>query len=172
MSDGLLKELEQFYDELPTTVRDDLSFMMVILADENLVVQEVQDVYAVPARRLFTAQTPIGRLGNLINAVSVFDVYFAMNAHRRFDLKRSGRKAATQERAGVSALLDQYADQVDAIEIARRRWTELRRTRLTPVAIAEALAPSNSRIPRRRPTPTVATARPSNPGETHDRAIP
>ena len=168
MSETLLKVLEQFFDELPSTVRDDLSFMMVVLADESLVVQDVQDVYDIPAQRLFTAQTPIGRLGNLITAVSVFDVYFAMDAQRRFAPKPSskphGRRpapAARAETGGIASLLDAYADQIDAISAARQRWAELRRTRLTPAAIAAALAP---------PRPTRQRQRQS-PGETDDRAL-
>ena len=133
MSEPLLHALEEFFDDLPSAVRDDLAFMMVALSDEDLVVHAAQDVYDVPARRLFNAQTPIGRLGNLINAVSVFDVYFAMDARRRFALKRGGHRPASAERActGASFLLDSYAGQCDAIEAARQRWTELRRTKLT-----------------------------------------
>ena len=164
MSDTLQKLLELFFDELPATVQDDLSFMMVVLADESLVVQDVQDVYDIPAQRLFTAQTPIGRLGNLITAVSVFDVYFAMDAQRRFAPKPNGRRPAPATRAeigGIASLLDAYADQIDAISAARQRWAELRRTRLTPAAIAAALAP---------PRPTRQRQRQS-PGETDDRAL-
>jgi hypothetical protein len=162
----LLNELERFFDDLPATVRDDLSFMMVVLADESLVVHDVQDVYDVQAHRLFVAQTPIGRLGNLINAVSVFDVYFAMNAQRRFARKsprlRNGRRPATgADSGGVAALLDAYAGQIDAIGAARQRWAELRRTRLTPAAIAAALAPPDTTRQRQRRTP----------GETDDRAL-
>ena len=148
MSESLLKVLEQFFDDLPATVRDDLSFMMVVLADENLVVQDVQDVYDVPAQRLFNAQTPIGRLGNLINAVSVFDVYFAMDTHRRFAPKPNGRRAAPA--TGVASLLDAYAGQIDAIGGARQRWAELRRTKLAPAAIAAALAPPRPTSQRKR----------------------
>jgi hypothetical protein len=158
MSD-LLNELERFFDALPATVRDDLSFMMVVLADESLVVHDVQDVYELPAHRLFVAQTPIGRLGNLINAVSVFDVYFAMDAQRRFAPKRSGRQAAPA--AGVASLLDAYAGQIDAIGGAQKRWAELRRTKLTPAAIAAALAPPQPPSQRKR----------RSPGETDDRAV-
>src|SRR5262249_37733457 len=139
MSESLLKDLETFFDELPATVRDDLSFMMVVLADESVVVHDVQDVYDVPPRHLFGAQTPIGRIGNLINAVSVFYVYFAMAAPRRFALKPNGRRSAPA--TGLGSLLDAYATHIDAIDAARQRWTELRRTRLTPASIAASLAP-------------------------------
>jgi hypothetical protein len=164
MSETLLNELERFFEELPSTVRDDLSFMMVALSDESLVVCDVQDLYDVPARQLFSAQTPIGRLGNLINAVSVFDVYFAMDAHRRFATKPfatrpNGRRSPPS--TGIASLLDAYAGQIDAIEAARQRWTELRQTRLTPAAIAAALAPPPPASQRRR----------GSSGEMGDRAI-
>src|ERR1700753_2482684 len=103
MSEALLSELERFFEGLPPTVRDDLAFMMVALSDENLVVHEVHDLYDQPAHRLFTAQTTIGRLGNLINAVSIFDVYFAMDASRRYASKSNGRPSAPA--TGVGALL-------------------------------------------------------------------
>ena len=150
MSESLLKVLEQFFDELPATVRDDLSFMMVVLADESLVVQDVQDVYDIPAQRLFTAQTPIGRLGNLITAVSVFDVYFAMDAQRRFAPKPNGRRpapAARAETGGIASLLDAYADQIDAIGAARQRWAELRdrkSTRLNSSHVITSRMPSSA----------------------------
>jgi hypothetical protein len=174
MSEALLNALEQFLDELPTTVRDELSFMMVALSDESALVHGAQDAHDGAARQLFNAQTPIGRLSELINAVSIFDVYFAMDARRRFDLKRSGPRSGLPGRrtTSVSSIFDAYAGQADAIETARRRWAELRRIRLTPAAIAAALAPPapTRQRARRRPALSITPAR--NSGEPYGTAIP
>ncbi len=94
-------------------------------------------------RDLFQAKTRIGRLGNLIQAVSIFDIYFAMDAGERFD---THRKAA----------LYRYANQIGAIEAAKQRWRELRATKFTPAAIAAALIPPG--LPRQR-TATAIGAR-------------
>ncbi|HEY1544856.1 MAG TPA: hypothetical protein VGG01_20865 [Xanthobacteraceae bacterium] len=135
----MLSEIDRFFEDLPPTVRDDLSFMMMALSDENLIIYDVQDLLDVAAQRLFSAQTPIGRLGSLINAVSVFDVYFAMDPHRRFASTPGGRKPGSGN--GLASLLGAYADQIGAIEAARQQWAALRQTPLTPAAIAEALSP-------------------------------
>ena len=83
MPETLLNVFEGFFDDLPETVRNDLQFMMVMLSDEDLVVDELDDIDA-RARALFGARTFIGRLGNLISVVSIFDVYFAMDPSERF----------------------------------------------------------------------------------------
>ena len=81
----LLNVFETFCDDLPETVRDDLQFMMVMLSDEDLTVDEVGNIDE-RARALFGARTFIGRIGNLISAVSIFDVYFALDPGQRFGL--------------------------------------------------------------------------------------
>jgi hypothetical protein len=86
MSETLLNVFERFCDDLPETVRDDLLFMMVMLSDEDLVVDELDDI-GERARALFGARTFIGRLGNLISAASFFDVYFALDPDERFGLE-------------------------------------------------------------------------------------
>jgi hypothetical protein len=45
MSESLLEDFELFFVELPANVRDDLSFMMVILFDENFVFYDAREVY-------------------------------------------------------------------------------------------------------------------------------
>ena len=139
--ESLTGDLEEFYDELPTQVRRDLSFMLVNLSDESLLDPGLaQDCEAV-VPTLFGAQTRIGRLSDLITVAAIFDVYFAMNAGRRFD-------------AGAS-----HAGRIDAIEAAGRDWAQLRSTKLAPAAIAGALMPeSGNGRGRRAPAPTRAVA--------------
>jgi hypothetical protein len=139
--ESLTGDLEFFYDELPADVRRDLSFMLVNLSDENIVDHEHEHDYEAVAPSLFRAQTRIGRLSNLITVAAIFDVYFAMNAGRRFD-------------AGAS-----HAGRIDAIEAAGRDWAQLRSTKLAPAAIAGALMPeSGNGRGRRAPAPTRAVA--------------
>jgi hypothetical protein len=141
MPEPLLDDFEQFFAELPSNVSDDLSFMMMILADESIVVREVGEVYEQAARDLFQASTRIGRIANLINAVSIVDVYFAMDVRKRFDAD----SAVLQQRGGgtknAKASRDPYAREIDAIEKARQRWRNLRATKFAPAALAEALTP-------------------------------
>jgi len=148
-SESLMEDLENFYDELPTDIRRDLSFMLVRLSDENLVAREDDLDYEAVVRSLFSAQTRIGRLSDLITAAAIFDVYFVMDTRRRFDPAKSSR--------------------IDAIEAAGRQWAQLRRTSLAPAAIAAALhsrdetdhdATGRLRPPTRtRPPQTPAPAR-------------
>jgi hypothetical protein len=174
MSESVLGELERFFDALPSWVRDDLSFMMVMLSDEELILADGDPDFETLARGLFAARTHVGRMADLIAAVSVFDVYFAMSARKRFDLTRPKlRQALPHDGAGsVSPVLARYAAEADAIADAKRQWTELRGTRLAPAAIAAALA---ARLPNRKRNPRTSapsTAQTSKPGETHDAAIP
>jgi|SRR5262245_47596796 len=124
-SESLMGELEYFYDELPVAVRRDLSFMLVSLSDENIVAHEHEQDYEAIVRGLFAARTPIGRLSDLITVVAIFDVYFAIDARRRF------------ERADAT-------DRIDAIEAAGRDWARLRSGTLAPSAIAAALMPQGA----------------------------
>jgi len=173
MSESVLEALEQFFDALPSCVRHDLSFMMVMLSDEGLVIGDGGADYETAARSLFAARTHVGRVADLINAVSIFDVYFAMNARRRFDLTQSKLRQASPHDGptSVSLVLARYADEVEAILDAGHRWTELRRARLTPAAIAEALVPRFLNGGRNLRNSASSTARTANPGEAHDIAI-
>ena len=96
MTETLLSALERFCDGLPETVRDDLLFMMVMLSDEDLVVEDLDDIDE-RARALFGAQTFVGRMSNLISAVSIIDVYFAMDPSERFGSDESARECNDQE---------------------------------------------------------------------------
>jgi hypothetical protein len=144
MSETLVEDFETFFIELPAEVRNDLWFMMVILSDENFVFQDGADVYERAAQSLFQAKTRIGRLGNLIQAASIFDIYFAMDTGERFDADRN-------------AALYRYADQIGAIEAGKQRWRELRATKFTPAAIAAALIPPG--LPRQRGQRSAARAK-------------
>jgi hypothetical protein len=156
MSESLLEDFELFFGELPANVREDLLFMMVILSDENFVFYDAREVYERAGRGLFEAETRIGRIGNLINAVSVLDVYFAMNVRNRFDVKNTSRR----ERAGgggAKTARDCYAHEIDAIRTAKQRWLELRATKFTPAAIAAALIPPGP-PQKRAPRPSTSSS--------------
>jgi hypothetical protein len=143
MPETLLNVFEGFCDGLPETVRDDLLFMMVMLSDEDLVVDELDDIDE-RARTLFGARTFIGRIGNLISAVSIFDVYFALDPSERFGSDGSQREGDDpQTDVTQSRVLSRYADRARAILSAKQAWMELRRTTLSPEAIATALSPAN-----------------------------
>jgi hypothetical protein len=153
MSETLLEDFETFFIDLPAEVRNDLWFMMTILPDEDFVFHDGTDIYERAAQGLFQAKTRIGRIGNLIHAVSIFDVYFAMDTGDRF---AAGRKSAPQQSRGGNASLYRYANQVDAIEAAKKRWRELRATTFTPAAIAAALIPPG--LPRKGTQRSSASA--------------
>jgi hypothetical protein len=131
MSVSLLEEFERFFTELPSTVRSDLWFMMVMMSDESLVFDDPAEACAREAPELFQARTPVGRIGDMIYAASIFDIYFAMNAGERF-----GR----YDEAWPNSL-PRYADQAAAIEESGRQWRQLRSTKFAPAAIAAALTP-------------------------------
>jgi hypothetical protein len=141
MPETLLNVFEGFCDDLPETVRDDLLFMMVMLSDEDLIVDELDDI-GERARALFGAQTFIGRIGNLISAVSVFDVYFALDPSERFGLDGPQHECSGQQSdITQSRVHNRYADRRRAILAAKQAWMELRPTTLSPEAIATALVP-------------------------------
>jgi hypothetical protein len=153
MPETLLNVFEGFCDDLPETVRDDLLFMMVMLSDEDLVVDELDDIDE-RARALFGARTFIGRIGNLISAVSIFDVYFALDPSERFGLDGPPCEHGGQQGdATKSRIQSRYADRRRAILAAKQVWTELRRTTLSPEAIATALAPVNAAPHEERSAP-------------------
>jgi hypothetical protein len=151
MPETLLNVFEGFYGDLPETVRDDLLFMMVMLSDEDLIVDELDDI-GERARALFGAQTFIGRIGNLISAASVFDVYFALDPSERFGLDGPQRECSGQQSDIVqSRIHNRYADRRRAILAAKQARMELRRTTLSPGAIANALVATNQNPGWERP---------------------
>jgi hypothetical protein len=145
MPETLLNVFEGFCDDLPEAVYSDLRFMMVMLSDEDLVVDELDDIDE-RAHALFGARTFIGRLGNLISAVSFFDVYFALDPRERFGVDGSqSERGGPQSDVIQSRIHNRYADRRRAVLAAKQVWMELRRTTLSPEAIATALVPINSR---------------------------
>ncbi|MGA9946911.1 MAG: hypothetical protein WBQ24_01570, partial [Xanthobacteraceae bacterium] len=113
------------------------------------------DIYERSAQGLFQARTRIGRLGNLIQAASIFDVYFAMDAGERF-----GANGKTKTPRGGHTALYRYANQAGAIAAAKERWHKLRATKFTPTAIAAALIPPG--LPRKRAQRSSASVEQSN----------
>jgi hypothetical protein len=154
MAEALLEEFEMFFIELPAEVRNDLWFMMAILSDENFVFNDGTDIQERAALGLFQARTRIGRLGNLIQAAAIFDVYFAMDPAERFE---TGGAAARKPVRKAPTALYRYANQIEAIEATRQRWYDLRATKFSLAAIALALIPPglpNKRTRRVAPQPT------------------
>lgn len=144
MPDTLLNVFEEFCDDLPETVRDDLLFMIAMLSDEDLIAYELGDIDE-RARALFGARTFIGRIGNLISAVSFFDVYFALDPNERFGLDGLQREdGGSQSEVTQSRIHNHCADRSRAIFAAKQVWMKLRRTTLSPESIATALVPINS----------------------------
>jgi hypothetical protein len=143
MPETLLNAFERFCDHLPEPVRGDLFFMMVMLSDEELVVEEVDDIDE-RAQALLSARTFIGRISNLMSAVSIFDVYFALDPDERFGLNRSQPECSSPQPDMTQSLLNRYAERRRAIVAAKQAWMELRRTTLSAEAIATALVPANS----------------------------
>lgn len=131
MAVSLLEEFETFFTELPPPVRSDLWFMMVMMSDENLVFDDPAEACERNAPELFQAHTPAGRIGDMIYAASIFDIYFAMNTDERFGTKNEARANS----------LTRYADQAAAIETSSEAWRHLRATKFAPAAIAAALTP-------------------------------
>jgi hypothetical protein len=58
---NLLNVFERFCDDLPETVREDLQFMLVILSDGDLVVDELGDINE-RARALFGRKPSLAEL--------------------------------------------------------------------------------------------------------------
>jgi hypothetical protein len=141
MSDNaLFGELATFFDDLPDVVRAEISFLMVALAGDQFLETETGQDYERVARGLFNAQSRFGRFGSLINAIAVFDVYFAADSRKRF---RSLIQSVDPRPAGQtdtqSAARARCAERLAAIERARGEWAALRQACLTARAISAAL---------------------------------
>jgi hypothetical protein len=141
MPESLVEEFELFFIGLPTNVRDDLSFMMIMLSNEDLDFHDPAEVYDLASQGLSKTATRFGRMGNLIYAVSILDIYFAMNVRDRFG-PGSRQNRPNDLPAEVSS--GPYAREVDAIRAAKQRWAELRAKKFTPKKLAAALTPSKT----------------------------
>jgi hypothetical protein len=144
MSDhDLFDALAGFFDDIPEAVRTEIAFVLVTLASDGAIEPGSQIDYEQAARDLFNGETRFGRLGNLISAAAVIDVYFAGEPQGRFAamLTAFERRRADRRSKVPQWLGDRYAAQVQAIENARDAWAELRRSVLAPAAISAALTP-------------------------------
>jgi hypothetical protein len=145
VSASILDDLATFFDDIPDIVRAELSSLMVTLAEDAQLEHGVNDCESA-ARALFNAETPVGRIGNLINAVAVFDVYFAMDHDERFAARQPGSTKGDHTPGGTLA---RFAIRRDAIGLAQQMWQTRRETTLSTAAIAAALV---------RPEPRHITA--------------
>ena len=135
MSASILDDLATFFDDIPDIVRAELSALMVTLAADAQLEHGASE-YESAARALFNAETRVGRIGDLINAVAVFDVYFAMDHEARFAPRQSG---STKNGRAPGDTLARFAVRRDAIGLAQQMWQTLRDTTLSTAAIAAAL---------------------------------
>jgi len=127
--------LATFFDDIPDIVRAELSALMVTLAEDDQLETTMND-YERAARALFNAETRVGRIGNLISAVAIFDVYFAIDHDARF-----GQQPGLKSNHTPGEALDRFATRRDAIGLARQMWQARRDTTLSAAAIAAALVP-------------------------------
>ena len=127
--------LTAFFDGLPDAVRAEISLLLVVLGDDQAVDAEGWIDCEPAARGLFNAQSRFGRLGDLIKAAGIFDVYFATDPCDRLAPAGNGGRQS-------QALRSRYAGKLAAIEKARADWNVLRQTSLAPAAISAALLPS------------------------------
>jgi hypothetical protein len=158
MNPSPLDAFTRFFDDLPDVVRAELSFVLVTLTAEGAVEIELMTDYEEAARGLFASETHFGRLGDLISAAAVIDVYFAADPRDRFapSLRRIDLLAGAPAHA-LKLLRDRYAATLAAIHDARRAWEELRRTVLAPAALSEALQTTEEPTDERHPADPTDT---------------
>jgi hypothetical protein len=142
-------QLSAFFDGLPDTVRAEISLVIVALAGDAFIDLDEEFDYEAAARGLFNAQTQLHRLGNLINAVGVLDVYFAGDPRKRFGtlLERYKELCKQRNESTLKAARDQCAERIAAIEKSRAEWTDLRETVLTATTLNAALMPEHDTLP-------------------------
>jgi len=145
MPDSMFDAFTEFFDDIPDVVRHELCVLLVTLADEGSAERGAD--YEREARALFNARSQVGRFGDLINAVAVFDVYFAADAGKRFEPTGPRRNVIPGGNGSRDAAQSRYGDRLSAIATAQRRWRELRNTTLSSAAIGAALMSA----PRPRP---------------------
>lgn len=121
---SVFDDLVAFFDGIPDEVRAEISLLLTVLADDRTIEPEGFSECEQIARGLFISSGRFGRLGDLIKTAGIIDVYFATAPRERFDRKP------------LRAL---YAGRLAAIAEARRRWTTLRETQLSPAAISATL---------------------------------
>jgi hypothetical protein len=142
-ADRLLDLFVQFFNGLPDVVRGEASLVMAALSEEKFIYLNEEFDYEYAARGLFNAQTRFRRLGNLINVVAVFDVYFAGDPKLRLGslLARYNQLCSARPGSPLEAARDRCAEHLAAIERARVAWARLRNAELTTAALSAALVP-------------------------------
>jgi hypothetical protein len=141
--DRLLDFLIRFFNGQPDVVRGEVSLVMAALSEEKFIYLNEEFDYEYAVRGLFSAQTHFRRLGNLINAVAVFDVYFAGDPKLRLGslLARYNQLCSARRDPSLEAARDRCAEHLAAIERARVEWARLRNAELTTAALSAALVP-------------------------------
>ena len=130
MASTIFDEFATFFDELPDTVRRDLSFMMIMLSEDAPAEYDPTLDIESAARGLFRSSSRLGRVADLLKATAICDVYFALD---------NGHCLGTKAAAKAATLRRRYAARREAIDGARRRWQSLRLEALGPGAIGAAL---------------------------------
>jgi hypothetical protein len=141
LSANVLQDFTDFFDGAPQEVRQDLSALLTAFASDGAVGFAGEPSTKDALSGFFAARTPIGKIGDLINAVGVVDVYFALDTGQRFKSAGQNRRSPSVRRP--APILDGYADWLTAIETARRNWRTLRTGCLSTEAIAAALHSPN-----------------------------
>jgi hypothetical protein len=138
----IFDRMSVFFDDLPGSVRAELSLVMVALARDAYIDVDEDFDYEEAARSLLDAPTRIHRLGKMITAIAVLDVYFASNPKRRIGalLESYEELCKRHDDASLRAARDRYVERLEAVESAQRQWSDLRANELTTAALSAALA--------------------------------
>jgi hypothetical protein len=114
---------------------------MVALAGDAFIDVDADFDYEDTARGLLNAPTPIHRLGRMIGAIAVLDVYFPGNPKNRLGPLLEGYEVlcARHDDASLRAVRDRYVERLSAIESSRAEWLNLRANELTVSALNAAL---------------------------------
>jgi hypothetical protein len=141
--DRLLDLLIAFFNDRPNVVRGEVSLVMAALWEEKFIFLNEEFDYEYAVRGLFNAPTRLRRLGNLINVIAVFDVYFSGDPELRLGslLARYNQLCGTRKDPALEAARDRCAGQLAAIQCARDGWRRLRNAELTTAALSAALVP-------------------------------
>jgi hypothetical protein len=148
-----------FFENLPGSVRAEVSLVMVALAGYAFVDVDEDFDYEEVARGLLDAPTRIHRLGKMINAIAVLDVYFAGDPRRRLSALCDSYEELCKRHDDTSlrAARDRYVERLAAVEIAQKEWSDLRANDLATAMLSAALTYEEARRP---------AATPIRPGES------
>jgi hypothetical protein len=134
----IFDRMSVFFDDLVGSVRAEVSLVMVALAGDAYINVDENFDYEEAARSLLDAPTRIHRLGKMITAIAVLDVYFASNPKRRLGalLESYEDLCKRHDDASLRAARDRYVERLEAVESAQRQWSDLRANELTTAASA------------------------------------